>query len=306
MSHAEPVRVLDSQSLARRARPSSGSLRQRLGHGSALSAWLAKALAFRPSVLAPDSERSKGSAPDAEALYRLSELRLDGEQVIALRALARDAGASLNDVLLVEALLAIRRWNASRGGGRRLRVLMPTNQRTVDQADLPAANIVGFEPIDQKVDDSTEWGELLAAVCRQTAAVKKLRRPSLMDDWIGILAGSPRLMDAMLRTPSALYTGIVSNLGAPADHFWSHLPQEDGRVVVGKARLEGVGFAPPVRPRSAISLGITAYGAQVSVTGKVCPRTVGAAGLERFLALLGDQVQARIGERKATLVGSTG
>ncbi len=307
-SRAAPVRSLDIQTLGDRYRSTRfASLGQRLGHGARLAAWFPKGLAFRPSVLAPAPGRAgKTSPPDAHALFRLPEVRLRGEQVAALRAQARGAGASVNDLLLAEALLAVQRWNADNGGGRRIRLLMPTNQRRPDQAETPAANIVGFEPIDLVVDDSTEWGNVLAQVRDRTAAVKKLRQPSLMDDWMAILAAAPPLLDGLLSFPSALYTGIVSNLGAPADHFWSHLPQEDGKVLVGEARLEGIGFAPPIRPRSAISLGVTSYGGQLSITGKACPRTVGAPGLARFLERLGEQFQARTAEPEAQPVGSPG
>lgn len=306
-SHAEPVRVLDSQALVGRYRATRpGSPSRRVGHGASLAAWLAKALAFRPSAMAAAPRAGKRATQDDHALFRLPEVRLGGEQVAALRGLARRAEASLNDLLLAEVLLAVHRWNRDGGGGRRVRLMMPTNQRTSEQAETPAANIVGFEPIDRAIDDSDEWEEVLTDIRRQTAAIKKLRRPSLMDEWVAILAATPPLLDGLLRFPLPLYTGIVSNIGAPADHFWAHLPQEDGKVVVGDARLEGVGFAPPVRPRSEISLGITAYGEQLSITGKAGQLTVGAAGLVQFLEMLGEQLRERSRHREAQPAASTG
>ncbi len=307
-SHAEPVRSLDPHALLDRYRGTpSAPLRQQIGHGAKLSAWLIRALAFRPSAMAADPERGgKRGTQDAYALFRLPEVRLEGEQMAALRATARQAEASLNDLLLAEVLLVVHRWNSDRGGGSRLRMMMPTNQRTSEQAGTPAANILGFEPIEGVIDDSTEFEELLADIRRKTAAVKQLRRPSLMDEWIAILAATPPLLDGLLAFPLPFYTGIVSNVGAPADHFWSHLPQADGKVLVGDARLEGVGFAPPVPQRTGISLGITAYGGQLSITGKADPFTVGAAGLERFLELLGNELRATARKRGAQPAASTG
>ena len=43
--------------------------------------------------------------------------------------------------------------------------------------------------------------------------------------------------------------------------------------------------------------GITIYGGQLNITGKADPRTIGAAGLERFVAMLGEQLSARAAGR---------
>jgi hypothetical protein len=305
----EPVRPLDPLALLRRrvSRSASAALPRRLAHGAKLGAQFASALAFRPSAMAGDPEHvAQGGKEDPGALFRLPEVRLDSEQVAAIRERAHKADASVNDVLLAEVFLALRRWNSDNGGGKRFRLGVPMNLRTAEQAGVPAANVVGFKPLDRVVDGSSDFDELLAGVRKDTAVIKQLRQPSWLDEWITILASAPPLLDGLLKLPTALYTGILSNLGSPADYTWSHLPQEDGKVLVGDARLEGVGFAPPIRPRSALSLGITTYGGQLSITGKTCPFTVGTAGLERFLALLGDQLRGHAGEREAQPAGATG
>ena len=67
---------------------------------------------------------------------------------------------------------------------------------------------------------------------------------------------------------------------------------------MGNALLEGVGFAPPVRPKSSLSVGITAYGGELSITGKASPFTIGASGLERFLEQLGGQLRQRASDSR--------
>jgi hypothetical protein len=304
-TRAEPVRLLDPRALERRSYVSAGDpLRRRIARGAASGAWFAGAMRFRPSTVAPDPARARGVTVDAGALFRLPEVRVEREQAAALREVAGAADASLNDLLLVEVLLAVREWNEQYGAGRRLRLLMPTNLRTAAQAGLSAVNVVGFEPIDQRMNGSSEWAGLLAGVRGQTAAFKQRRQPSRLDDWIALLASRPPLLDALLAAPTALYTASMSNVGSPVDRFWSHLPQKDGRIAVGDATLAGIGFAPPIFPRSRLSLGITSYDGELSITGKACPETIGAAGLERFLGLLAGQLQARTAGRAERAVAA--
>ncbi len=284
-----PERPLDAGALARRG--DDGARRgRRIRRGVSLGARFARALSFRPAVLAaaPDA------APDGydpRALSGLPELRLGADATRALRTRAREEGGTLNDLLLAECLLAAGTWNADHGGGDRIRLLMPTNRRTEAHAGLPAANVLGFEPIDRRVRPATDAEDLRASVRAETRAIKERRRSSWLDDWMAVMNGTPPLLDAMLALPSSLYTGIVSNLGAP-ERAWPHLELRDGLVALDAAVLRRVGFAPPVRPRSPLSLGITTYAGELSVTGKACPRTLGHDGLERFLAHLGRRLEA--------------
>jgi hypothetical protein len=173
---------------------------------------------------------------------------------------------------------------------------MPVNRRTEAHAALPAANVLGFEAIDRRAGADADPAELHAGIRRETSAVKQRRTQSWLDDWVGVLNGAPLLLDALLGLPTSLYTGIVSNLGSPAERgAWSHLPRRDGRVEMDGLVVAAFGFAPPVRPRSPLSLGVTTYGGELAVTGKASPQTVGRAGLERFLDELGRRLREATG-----------
>src|SRR5437868_12481440 len=105
----------------------------------------------------------------------------DADETAALRRVARAAGATLNDLLIAEVMLAVARQNTTRGGGNRIRLLMPMNVRTAAHSAAPAANIVGYEPLDRVVVDSAG---LVESVRDQTAAIKQERRQTWLDELV--------------------------------------------------------------------------------------------------------------------------
>ena len=97
-----------------------------------------------PANLA-SSNRPTDSLRPTQAEMRTRSL---GPELTAkLRSAAARAGATVNDVLLCDLFVALRRWNAvhCQGKGRKwLRIVMPQNLRTPEDSATPVANIMSF------------------------------------------------------------------------------------------------------------------------------------------------------------------
>ncbi|WP_250285746.1 MULTISPECIES: hypothetical protein [unclassified Frankia] len=154
----------------------------------------------------------------------------------SVRTLVADTPATVNDLLLTAAKVAVQRWNATAGQHTTtVRVRMPVSRRTPASGDTAAiGNHTGEVLIVTTPRDRRDPATLLAAVRRQTAVGKTAGPPPVAGGRIGgvvRLAGPAR--HALLRVgvglarPLLMPTITVTNLGRLAGLPASGAPGPD-------------------------------------------------------------------------------
>jgi NRPS condensation-like uncharacterized protein len=151
---------------------------------------------------------------------------LPAQPVPAIREAGRQAGGTVNDVLIAALVVAIGRWNASHGrAADRIRITMPVDSRPRDQAGT-AGNLSRLATVTARAPaDGGDLGGLLADVAGQTRAAKDPAGPQV-DPLSRALAAAwcppavkRRLLRLALRTAGPLLcdTSLISNLGVVGD-----------------------------------------------------------------------------------------
>ena len=169
-----------------------------------------------PSPLAGPSQRAAGEAAGpAEMLSR----SLGPDVAARLRAVASASGATVNDVLLCDMFVTMRRWNARHSGGKTGKFL-----RILDAAEFPRAG--------RRRHADGQHHELRLSDARGSAIAKHspgccpgcgprpqvIRRDRLSVFFLGSLAAAlaAGMLDKLLASKICFSTAVVSNFGLPS------------------------------------------------------------------------------------------
>ena len=222
-------------------------------------------LLIRPAPLATPSR------PVLDAMARLAVLDCPShtfepaESEELLRA-ARDARATLNDVVLHDMLVTLHAWNVRHDSAARrrgLRIVFPVNLRGPRDGALPAANVVAMVFLDRRVDRFRDRGRELGRITLETRLVKKLRTSLAFVRCVAMLAAIPGALDVLTRARRCYATGVFANLGEVfAD---APLPRRQGRLITGRLVLEEVHSTPPVRPLTGVALSLLSYAGRMTL-----------------------------------------
>ncbi len=224
----------------------------------------------RSCALAPPVRRDRRNDPSAaqsparEFLAFETHL-LSAEQTRQLKKGAAARSVSTNDLLLRDALVTIRQWNASAGGRRTgpCRINMPVYVRGRSVPPMPASNGIGFSFVtvdpDQKSDEA-----ILDLVREQTQQIKQWKLALYFLGGLAAASNYPRLIRWVLKRDRPLATMVLSNLAQVLTT--SPLPRrEDGRLICGNVVLEHIAGVPPVRPLTRASMVVMEYGGQLAI-----------------------------------------
>ena len=113
-----------------------------------------------------------------------------------LRQTARQAGATLNDLMMAYMFAAIVEWNAlGRPLGPRqwLRMNVPTSLRRQADEEMPAANVMSFAFVDRRAGDCSNGAALVESIRAEMEAIRRWRLSLYFIGQMGILAGIPAL-----------------------------------------------------------------------------------------------------------------
>lgn len=241
------------------------------------------------------NELKSSSAKSTAAVVRVRHW--NAEQWLALRRMAESRGATVNDCLLTALMIVAGIWNQRQTLGketRPVRVMMPTNQRISEDRGLSAANVVSYAMLDRVIDSDVNPRDLLESVQRETAAIgrQNLSRRFLMS--LGMAGRWPWLMRFALRRRRSWSTAVLSNLGDVSRRARNSYRWENDRLVAGDLRLESFYGAPPLRPGTRVTLGVSVFRQRLSVAAFLDPRYFNDADqeyfLEQFQAVLADLV----------------
>lgn len=243
----------------------------------------AKFMGQRPVALAPGKKADSASSESPRPTFKV--VQCSQEMARGLRAVATSAGATVNDVLMRDLFITLRRWNLEhepRSRRRRLRVLMPQNLRAKEDRAMPAANAMSFAFVTRAPDWCDRPDALLASLQEETEAVRK---GQLSLYFTGALASlqSAGLLGWLLRQRFCFATAILTNLGDPLRRFSTKFPRSDDGLLVGNVVFRGLGAVPPLRPQTRAAFCIINAANDLAISFKWDPESFSPLDAERLL-----------------------
>jgi hypothetical protein len=222
------------------------------------------------------------------------------EVTLGLRRVATSVGATVNDLLLRDLFLTLRRWNAARNPTNdhgNLRIMMPQNLRTREDIKMPAANVMSVAFLTRKAQLCDTPDKLLRSLQEETEAV---RRGQLSLYSLGALATlqSAGLQDRLLQRPTCLSTAVLTNIGNPSRRLTARFPRTAEGMTSGNVAYDGIGGVPPVRPLTRAAFTATSSSDSIDICLKCDAKTFTASDTKSLL----DEYLAQL---RATAEGSS-
>ncbi len=211
---------------------------------------------------AEDARRAAGAlagslepAPAApllnEPISPLRRLGLVSRPLDELRAIGRDFGATLNDVVLAACAGGLREFALFRDlAPPRLKTMVPCNVRG-DDAAADLGNRISFIFVDLPCDEPDAVARL-ERVHAATRGRKASGAPQGGDSVLRALGYVPRPLQALAAHVAAsprAYNLVISNVPGPSEPLWMR-----------GCRLEGAHPVIPLSERHALSIGLTTIG----------------------------------------------
>jgi hypothetical protein len=255
-----PLRDLDPRRLAER-----GSFRQEeTPLQRRLLSEVARGLRFVSCRARPLARPETTNADTQGASIRCEFSR---PEIGQLKAASRAVNGTINDLLLARLFETLDGWNRSHGSPGDVRLAMPINLRGPADAQLPAANVITIALLDRSARDCA-GPSLLQGLIEETQRLKTERAGRMMLWAAHVLGHLPGGVQQLMapRWPLACgATAVLSNLGPVFSR--TRFPRDpEGRLRVGGLTLKRVEVLPPVRPGTALSLGVVTYGGRMTVS----------------------------------------
>jgi hypothetical protein len=232
-----------------------------------------------------------GASAPAQAMAPFPGLEtsaLSGDEFAQLRQAAKDAGVTLNDLLMCHFLGAILDWNGADGKTKPrgwLRINVPTDLRRPEDQRMPAANVMSFTFLDRRVQDCQDPRALLASIRIETEDIKQGRLGLYFIAQLAILAGLPGGMRFVVGRQSCFATAVLSNLGDIGRLFPASFPRQGGKLVVGNLVLESLTGTPPLRPLTRVGVGLITYAGQLTLCVLCDRKSFSTEQSRRFLEI---------------------
>lgn len=248
----------------------------------------------RPMPLhAPEQANGHGTEIHDTVVPELLTWRFDKAQLDRLLAVARQSGATFNDLMLRDFFLVMRSWNGRHGAGkgRFLRILVPFNLRRPEHDCLPATNVMGLIYIDRSFKHLARLSPdaLLAGIRNETRFLKNSRLPAAFTYAMAVGEKTMGSLERIFRTDRCLTSAVLSNLG----RIFTDTPlrRKEGRVLAGDLVVKAIDTAPPVRTGSGFSCTIYTYASQMSLTLLYDRRCFSSAVARQLLNRLVAQIE---------------
>jgi hypothetical protein len=166
----------------------------------------------------------------------------------------------LNDAAVATMIQVLASWNEQFGTsnpGQRLRILIPTDLRTLRDSRLPAANRLGFGFVVATHADCHDFSNLLSKVRSQTQAIRKYFLGLDFVEIFSSLANQPKLGAWLVRRPRCLATAVLTNLGDSFGRYRKLFKNVDDRMQVGNLLVEDFIGYPPLRIKTLFGVGMS-------------------------------------------------
>jgi hypothetical protein len=237
--------------------------------------------------------RGGSNSNPARDLLAFHVKELSPDETSALRKLATASGATTNDLLLRDLLLILRRWNDRQAGrcSGRLRITVPVNVRTRNDAAMPAANRIGYGFVTVRLGNHEEPSVVLDRVCEQTRRIKEWYLGLYFLGGLAFARNFLGLFRRVMRRERSFATAVLSNV-ARFSPDRSLGPDEKWRC--GDLVLEWIGGVPPLRRLTRVGVIAIEYAGRLSLCMRTDPHFFDDASTRELLAELSEQVRESI------------
>jgi hypothetical protein len=223
---------------------------------------------------------------------------LDRKTTESLRAAANERGATLNDLLLRDMFLAMHAWNRQQGATsrNRLGIMMPTDMRTADDCEMPAANLTSYTFLSRDARNWGSRGELLSGIQAETELIKRGRMGTKFMSSVSWLTRRVNLLPFLAARNICLASVVLSNAGDPSRRFTAKFIRQSGRIVAGNLILESITGVPPLRPKTRATFSISQYNRRLTVSLRCDPSCFTMADTDALLNIYVEQLLGSAGE----------
>ncbi len=235
-----------------------------------------KLMSRQPAPLAPPLMVERGHATEFPGFLSFSFARTDHRK---LRDAAHSSGVMLNDLLLRDLFLTLEYWNRPRRTFSLqhfwqrpwLRIMMPTDLRSGEDYEMPAANLTGYAFLARTIRDCALPSELLQSIRNETALIKHRRSGAAFMDMIFAASQVRWLLPFFLSCNRCLATAVHSNAADPSRRFTARFPRESGQIVCGNLVLEEITGVPPLRAKTRATFSISQYNRRLAISLRCDP-----------------------------------
>ncbi|NLX96222.1 MAG: hypothetical protein GXY83_08595 [Rhodopirellula sp.] len=284
------LRLRKHRSLGQAAKSLEGLKRLAIHEG-----W--KILTPRPAPLIPPSAASRNGSLTADFPGFLC-YGFDRTEHQQFRDAAGRCGATPNDLLLRDLFLALEQWNRSHSVWPRrrwLRIMMPTDLRSGDDHEMPAANMTGYTFLSRLASDCARPDALLRSIRNETALIKYRRSGAAFMDTLFVASQVKWLLPLLLSRRLCLATATLSNAGDPSRRFTARLPRQSGRIVCGDLLLEEITGVPPLRAQTRATVSVSQYHRRLTVSVRCDPHLFRQQDTAAFLDLYVEHLRRSAG-----------
>lgn len=204
-----------------------------------------------------------------------------------IRRHARVHDATVNDVFLCALFQTLAEWNAPGapyGGGRWLRVMVPTDLRTRGDAAIGAANVMGYAFIDRRARDCGNAAALLAGIGDEMRSVRLNRAGHRILDGIALVDRVPGLLNLLLRPHVTLATAVFSNIGRVSTRHGDGARRGPDAMGERIPALREVRAVVSLRPGTRAGFGLSRLRNTLTLTLRTDPRYLDRDAAEALLA----------------------
>ncbi len=260
----EPPRLRPGVVRSRCATPASCSPTTRADDQASATLTFASLL---PARLATSNRKQPATAGGRP--YRVT--RLSRQETRAVHAAAVAVGTAVNDLTIAAAMRGICRWNSRQGRpAKTIRINMPVSLRPPGCRE-PATNRIGYAFLDRTAaacDSAVALAQSLAVASRW---IQSTGAAGMFLEVLHQVARWPWLLRLLTRLPLSLSTAVVSNVGNIQARMRTQAPTRAGLVRPGSLTITSVVGVPPVRPGTALAVGVTSYAGELAVTTMADP-----------------------------------
>jgi hypothetical protein len=238
----------------------------------------------------------RGARQEDRQLLEFEIATLSSEETTALRRVAVEQGATTNDLVIRDLLLVLRNWNrreandaqADSGAGR-MRINVPVSVRMRAEANMPAANRIGYAFVTDERTSGDDPGQLLSVVREETRRIKEWKLALYFLGGLAFASSLPGVIGWAMRRKRSFATAVLSNVGR---YFPDPARKHRGeRWQCGDLTLQWVGGVPPVRQLTSASVIVIEYAGETSFCLRTDPRVFDMASTRRLLNELVEQVR---------------
>ena len=242
---------------------------------------------FRPSSIA-SSRNTKGVSHTKKPFQSFT---LPTTLVKSLRQRASQAGATTNDIIVAASILTIHEWNKRQGkAGKRIRITMPVSLRPPRERQ-PASNQIGYAFLDRHPSQLHDTQAVLTSIAEASRWIQYSGAAGMFLVVLGVFLNRTWLLRLITRLPTCFSTAVVSNIGNVQSRMKANVPKTNGCNNPGGLIITNITGVPPVRPGTALSVGITAYCGQLTITTMIDSSRLAPDDGIQLTALLQSQIE---------------